>query len=565
MDANRWDTVIRLGADDLQPGRSHVWGVSGDVARRIIDALAAGDVAAAGRSSEQPWVAMAVQSDRSVLAMSSSVEGSGVLWSVDAPDREAPALLLGAQLGPLVTSRRSPTTLDARFIEEYAHMRPGAHDTPYAEVRRVPPGTAAQWSGFGDRPLLREWCGPGSWPEPTLSGDTIRPTYLREFDRAIDELVVPGEPLCATMSGGLDSTFVVASLARLVTPDSPVHAFAHVPNPDAPLRTGPNWDPDDSHVAEEMERAYPGLVVMTRVVNRGERFSLDVAAEVSERMWAPAVNPGNLTWLTDMAERTAALGGSRLFMGTVGNAAFSHDHAYAARYHVRRREFGAIAAMVRQGTRHGMSLPLALRRRVVGPLTLPLRARFRRDRIAPFEEQLGLRPLQAEPTEVREGRAHFLSWLRTDSGLPITIQPIDGTPQLVDPFATAGVLDLAAAITPAAWNDGPPPRGFARLLGEGRVPDAIRLRTRRGAQSADQWYLAQRHRDRYADEVAALATTPILNEVVDVDALRRRIEGWPWGNPDADADPLLPAVDRLLALGGFVRSTVRRLQDLPTG
>ena len=125
---------------------------------------------------------------------------------------------------------------------------------------------------------------------------------------------------------------------------------------------------------------------------------------------------------------------------------------------------------------------------------------------------------------------------------------------VVDAFTTQAILDLAAAMTPLEWSRGPGSRGYARLLGAGRVPDSIRLRTRRGGQSWDEWFIIRNDRDRYYDEVAALAGTPILGGWVDDAALRAQLDSWPWGEVHGpDRLPVL-AMGRILTLAALVRA-----------
>jgi hypothetical protein len=142
------------------------------------------------------------------------------------------------------------------------------------------------------------------------------------------------------------------------------------------------------------------------------------------------------------------------------------------------------------------------------------------------------------------------------------LQPTGPGALPVDPFCDAQVLALAAAITPVEWCRGPYPRGYARLLGEGRVPDAIRLRTRRGGQSWDGWFLIRNRRERYLDEIDALASNSLLGPVVDLPFLKRKLEAGPWGRIQGPGGGEVNGIDRLLSLAGFVRRTEERLRDL---
>ena len=162
-------------------------------------------------------------------------------------------------------------------------------------------------------------------------------------------------------------------------------------------------------------------------------------------------------------------------------------------------------------------------------------------------------------TRDREG---YLRWLCGRRHQVLTGSPLawDSTP--VDPFASEAMVRLAASIDPLAWRQGTSARGFARLLGQGRVPDDIRLRQRRGSQSADLWYRMNRHRDRYFDELAQLPDTAVLGGWVDHEALRTEVEKWPWGHPDGPTGWESRGLLFVLTLAAFVRFSESRLREV---
>lgn len=119
------------------------------------------------------------------------------------------------------------------------------------------------------------------------------------------------------------------------------------------------------------------------------------------------------------------------------------------------------------------------------------------------------------------------------------------------PAATAHLAWRALRFPNDRPDDGT--RGYARLLGDGRVPDVIRLRTRRGQQAADAWWATGRHRDRFLAAVDALADTPVLADIIDARALRARMLRWNWGEVDGPPMVEFLAVERLLHTAGFLR------------
>ena len=149
-------------------------------------------------------------------------------------------------------------------------------------------------------------------------------------------------------------------------------------------------------------------------------------------------------------------------------------------------------------------------------------------------------------------RPDYLTWLaRRATGLPAASNPAAlGGVLLADPFSSRAVLECAAAVTPAEWRMGGTGRAFARRAGEGRVPDAIRLRTRRGQQGRDAWHAVRFDRDDYLARIDALPGVPGLEDV-DAAALRDRVDAWAWGSAEPPPWSEQVEADRLLSLAQF--------------
>lgn len=510
---------------------------------------------------EGPWAVVIRFPDGAILASVSSSLSAGLFWSDELHPDGAPLLIVSARLGSVVQARRRPTQLQGDYILDALLLRPSAQDSPYMGVQRISPGTCLRWSQPRQAPIREVWCGPEVWPPAHREGGATRQRYLATFDQAVDGLVQADQPLCATLSGGLDSPFVVASLVRHATPARPIHAFIHRPHPAAAAVTLGRSDPDEGPLAQAMADAYPGLIRPIPVVVPEGELPLDGARTWAATTWAPTINPANTLWYRAMGERARALGANRLFMGSQGNAAYSGEHHYAARYYAARGDLGRLLALVRRGHAGGLSWGQACRRRLLVPLLAPWRQHLHRPQGPTYAELIGLAAWEP-PRQPLMDRQRFLRWMRFDSGLNLMNQP-DGHGVLpVDPFSCRTVQDFAAAITPLEWCQGPYPRGYGRLLAEGRVPDAIRLRTRHGLQSADGWHRIRHQRQRYQQELQLLEATPLLADQLDHARVRRTVEGWPWG--EGGGAPLLEvfSIDRLLSVAGFLRFTSARLEQL---
>lgn len=523
----------------------------------------------------EPW-AVVVSTHECVAASASPSFTGGLFWG-----RSGSGLVFADNVRDLVEHPVDQVALDADFVRRFAVLDRdmAATRTAFTGIGRIAPGTTAMWDtqppsweshatvpAWGEPHRTVVWCGPASWPEPYLHGPATPQEYLAAFDASIDTLVDDG-PLVVLMSGGLDSTFVAASLARHATPDRPVHALCHSPDPGADLRAQGNWDPDDYPVATAMQDAYPGRIVVHQVHAPPGASPLDAAAQAAGTRGVPTLNPGNQVWITHAQELAVEAGAARLFSGTNGNPAYSATHDYATGYYVRR---GAPGEAWRSLLAEQQRLPDAkhLRTRAAKPLIGAIRAHLpeaagRRLHRSAARDQPDYRTLVGlghtgpgpGPTPSPFTRDRYLAWLTGHGPYSAAAMFAGSRVPTVDPFTTRRMLDTAAAITPLEWLRGPGrSRTYARLLAAGRVPDAIRLRSRRGGQAWDEWYLIRNDRDRYFDEVQALATTPILGGWVDHTALADILATWPWGHVHGPNRMSVLAMNRILSLAGFVRT-----------
>lgn len=542
-----WESPVSLTADSA--AGAFVWGIDGHRAQQLIDRLARGQDP--GTAPAEAWAVVLRQPDGSVVVTSAPAYIAGMVWSQELVGGVA-HLHVGPFLGGVVQARQQPTTLDPQFAAaKFGRPTGDSGITPFAEVHRSPAGSTLRWPSISDPPRVSVWSGPDAWPDPTLSGEGLIDQYRRTFDQVVDALVPADGPLFATLSGGLDSSFVVASLMRHARGGRTVEAFVHSPHPDAKLVPRGIWDPDDYEIALSMRSMYPSALNIHRVINEERRQPLDQAERSARRLWYPTPNTFNHLWLRLMDERVGEMGGDRLFFGASGNSAFSYDHPYAARYHAGRGEWADVAQIARPyavgqvpGVRTGPSHAV----RFTGAYE---RAAWRLRRQPPDHPWHSWVPTAEPQRWVSAGtaRERYLRWLSSTDHRGLTAAFAGWTAPMTDPFSTQPIQDLAVAIKPSAWVRAGAPRGFARLVAKGRLPDEIRLRTRRGGQSWDAWYVIHDQRDRYVAEAELLCADPMLGPYVDGDALRATLDSWPWGQPAVERTIEVNSLTEMLAFG----------------
>ena len=120
-----------------------------------------------------------------------------------------------------VDSKMNPAAIDAYLNYQYI---PDPM-TAFRNIRKLPPGTVALCSG-GRLILERYWAPPVA--EPSEKGGATEEGRLEEFNRTFCEAVrlrlVSDVPLGAFLSGGIDSSLVVAQMGKIM--DRPVSTYS---------------------------------------------------------------------------------------------------------------------------------------------------------------------------------------------------------------------------------------------------------------------------------------------------------------------------------------------------
>lgn len=365
-----------------------------------------------------------------------------------------------------------------------------------------------------------------------------------------------GGNIATHLSGGLDSSFMVAGLARVLPADTTIHAYVHVPVPAARCPPLGIWDSDDSSFADVLAESLNGRVTVTRVANDPGVLPLDAAAAASAKTGWPVWGTATQSWRDQVAESASSDGATHLFDATMGNIAFSHTHDYATSWLLGQRRPGAAVRSVYQQVAGGAGVKATVRhelRRTIsamsqtwGPAEPRHQPRLPRQQWAADERTLFLEGLSMS---IRGNMA---------ASMPAGVNGLF----LTDPFTSRDVVRAAASVRPDEWHRGPGGRAFARTLGIGRVPDEVRLRTRRGYQSADVWWHMRNHRERYLDEAAMVAESPVVGDLVDSAWLRSLVADLPWGESTNESRLSVVLANRILALAGYTRTVSVALRDL---
>jgi asparagine synthase (glutamine-hydrolysing) len=122
-------------------------------------------------------------------------------------------LAFASELKALVAAGESDRTLDRDALDLYLQLGyiPAPY-TPFTDVRKLPPAHTLSWRR-GEAPAMRRyWNLPSSTEEPT--GDVLEQVRAA-FDDSVAAHLVADVPIAAFLSGGIDSSAVVSSMAVL--------------------------------------------------------------------------------------------------------------------------------------------------------------------------------------------------------------------------------------------------------------------------------------------------------------------------------------------------------------
>lgn len=493
-----------------------------------------------------PWAMAGIEADGTVVLSASPMLHSGLFWAAT-KDRFCAA----TDPGQVLAAGRSPATIDPDYLLDSLSRRPPADRTMFTGVNRLEPGFVARWMPGSSGIEKTQWSGPAVWEEPFREGPATVADYVAAFDRVVDDGVREDEPIVMLLSGGLDSTFVAASLARHARADRPVIGLVHRPSPHAHIPAQAGVEIDEWPFAQDLAAAYPGRIELVDLAVSEPTCTLDVALEGAQRSWTVTVNPANARWTSRARNLAIGVGATRLHTGSSGNFSFSWTHNYALAHFLRRGQMSAAHNLL--ATRAADKGWPATLRGAAAQVSVPVRRRD--DGTREYVQAFGM-----DPDLVGWTRPHlsYRDFRESLSDLGVSNMGSANPARFrglldMDPFESPEMLRFAAQITIREWVSHPGPRGFARAACAGRVPDSIRLRRTRGGQSLDAWWAAQHHRRRYEDAAGAVADTPFLSDWIDTDSLVQRVCAWPWDQPVGPPALELAAVERLLHTAEFVR------------
>lgn len=433
-------------------------------------------------------------------------------------------------------------TSDRSFYRAIRHVRPAT------QVVHTPSGETARtlWRPDYDRVL----------PPESAAGDYVDQVRAA-FDAAVAARLRVCGPVVSSVSGGLDSSAVTATAARLRAPER-VHALCVMPMAGESIPEGDRY-PDERPFVETLAALHGNLDV--EYLPSPEIEALEVAPDgFFLQAGMPMRSPSNTAWMMRMLRRTRALGAATLLDGSWGNYTISAegtDRLAALRerdaWGLYARELAGLWRTLPRGRakrllRHGASdaLPEVIRhvRNRLRPRdpwpAWRLRTAFNADyfhehRLAAHYRENAVTQLDVLASGARRSiMGYVLERSRMQMETTTALRTTMGV-TLSDPFSDRRVIELTMALPDDQFLRGGITRALARRAFADRLPASILGNMRRGAQNGDWHGRLTPHRDRLNEALARAERSTLAAKMLDLPRLRRLLDNWPKDREAAQA------------------------------
>lgn len=436
-----------------------------------------------------------------------------------------------------------PRDLDELGLADFMTRSSDARErTLYKHIARVPSGGSVSFRE-GNARTHRYW---------TL--EAIRPVALpRDEDYAemgrslLDEAVrsrLPAAGLVATtLSGGLDSTAITATVARLLGSQR-LTAFTRVAGGHDPYRAF-----DERALAGLVASRYPNLDwIVVDDLHEPER-NLNPEWE-SAAMGLP-VTAQSISWFEPIERRAAAMGARVLLSGGWGNATLSWSGAGLCYEQVKKGRLVAAARDVAlRARRQGKPVWPALRSDMISCLEPRALRRWRRGRKEPWQLMAVFAPdflhsidYEAHTDSIghdilryvrRTGRELRWEMMRRELVTDRMAFLRNRTPyEKLNPFRDRRMAEFTLGTPERQFQSGGVDRWLARRALADRLPAEVVAKQGRGMQNGEWYHLASLQREQRAEAVERLGKSPLASRVLDVNFLKTLIDTWPRNAEEA--------------------------------
>ncbi|HEY1796181.1 MAG TPA: asparagine synthase-related protein [Stellaceae bacterium] len=449
--------------------------------------------------------------------------------------------------------------------------------TVYLGVERVASRTLITLApGTTDR--RHYWSPAFDAPPPFRREDDYVEQARELFDRAVATATGDDRRIAVSTSGGLDSSAVAATAARLGRAEQ-ITCYTLVPPEGAVSHPHPSRYQDETAKVVALRRMHPSLdlrLLMPETPHPFERDPIHYFAATG----APVFDPTNLGWFSHLHDTAAADAHRLLLDGTYGNLGLTWDGKFALRAALRQRDWRAVAREVPlMAAEDGVSPARILMSHILMP-NAPAAVSRLVHRLHGRDPNGVARYSALSPAFIKERdlarqwrEAGFDPWFRksgTEAARHRAFQLFDNNQPARDylasmserygfearsPHADRRLLEFTLAVPEPLYRRDGVARSFARAVFADRLPPEILHERKRGAQGGAWFRRLDTRRQDIAEEVEHLEASPLARRLLDVPRLKRLVREWPADERAAlerTSDYLL-VLSRALHFSRFIR------------
>lgn len=443
-----------------------------------------------------------------------------------------------------------PDSADATYFKNILLLRPG-HFLTLREGKI----TCRRYWHPSDAPAIR-----------LRSNEEYVEALLERFDAAVQARLRTNGKIGSQLSGGMDSSSVTATGARLLG-TTRLTAFTAVPQQAFrdlnPIGRFGNEGPAAARVAA----MYPNIDHV--LIEPSGKDMIQVIEAMGQSSDTPVFNPTNQMWINSILDEARNRNINVVLQGACGNATVSFggliglsDLLRSGRWIKLLRQVRALRAKGHTSWRGaaywaaGYALPLAVRKFLNADIRAfdfslspvhPDRAREKNLRERAFQEFFGS---EKSSTSFRRKMFDFY-----DGGFANAGASFGWNISLRDPMQDKRLFEFCLAIPVEQYLAEGQSRSLVRRSMRDRLPPEILACTTRGLQAAD-WYLTMgSRRVEMADELRLIAKSPTAQRLLDLPRLEQLLNTWPESGYEqaAVSNSWHLALGRGLAAGNFIR------------
>ena len=433
--------------------------------------------------------------------------------------------------------------IDREFVAESLMLLPQVGSrTFFKGLDRVEPASFARI----DRQRttsVRYWNPAPKYP-PVRSAEEYEEGLREVVDQAVRSSLRGAEDcVAAHLSGGLDSSVVTTTAARLMAPKN-VLAFTAVPS------AGFKGPYPPGSMINELELAQETAGLYSNIEHVAVESSAQTPLTSLDRNYGfyqqPSINLDNEIWGRKINQLASAKGIGVLLVGNFGNmgmsyggmewlsslvsrgkftSAFRHSLALAERGVPWRSLFAQLAgpflpdrlwklACLVRGKPTDVSWWSAVRPEFIGSLS-----RRAMDR--------GFDPLLKPYSDPLHYRLTVLFWV--DIGTYFKGVLGEWGISVRDPLADKRVIEYSLGVAPEEFIRNGMPRSLARRAFADRLPTRVAQSIARGYQSPDWFKSVGGNMPALHEEIEAISRCDTAAELIDVDWLKQTLDTWPTG------------------------------------